>query len=319
MPQRDGRASRTPTLSHLTDFVAVFVTASTLFLAAWATVPAALSAVSGTVVMSGSMAPGIRPGDVVLTAPVVPTDVVPGAVVLFRDLRDPDRQLLHRIERTHDDGSIVTRGDANTRPDPGRLTIDDLEGIGRILVPYAGRPGLWLRTGDAIALTAWLVITCPLVVRVGRRWPLLAEPVAVRPARRPRRSAARLLIATLVCLALLPAADAALTATTTTPAAFATAVLQPPIDVAATCLPLGGVEVSWRATGTAVPTGFEVRRQAGDGAWEIVGTSSSTTYTDATAIGADLRYQVRSTLAGWSSTWSASSDSVNAAVLGVCL
>ena len=89
--------------------------------------------------------------------------------------------------------------------------------------------------------------------------------------------------------------------------------------MAATCLTLGGVEVSWQATGTAVPTGFEVRRQAGDGAWEVVSTSSSTTFTDATAIGADLRYQVRSTLAGWSSTWSASSDTVNAAVLEVCL
>lgn len=46
---------------------------------------------------------------------------------------------------------------------------------------------------------------------------------------------------------------------------------------------------------------------------------SIVTRDDATAIGADLRYQVRSALAGWSSTWSASSDTVNAAVLGVCL
>ena len=51
---------------------------------------------SAHVVVSGSMAPRINAGDVVLTQPVTPTELRPGQVLLFADPQRPGGLLLHR-------------------------------------------------------------------------------------------------------------------------------------------------------------------------------------------------------------------------------
>jgi signal peptidase I len=71
-------------------------------------------------VLSGSMRPGIQPGDLAVTAQVPVTSVERGDVIAFYP---PDQEVavLHRVVsvvRREDGIRIVTQGDANDLPDP---------------------------------------------------------------------------------------------------------------------------------------------------------------------------------------------------------
>ena len=122
-----------------------------------------------TVVMSGSMAPRILPGDVVASAPVRARDLVPGQVVLVRNPAAPDRLLMHRFVRWTADGRLVTKGDANAAPDSTGVPVSHLVGLPRLRVPFVGLPALWLHQGKTgqvvVVLSALLAL---LVVAVGR-------------------------------------------------------------------------------------------------------------------------------------------------------
>lgn len=113
-----GHAARS--LRHaLASVAAVAVCAavgSGMALAAIVTVPAALGYTSLTV-LSGSMAPVLRTGDVVVAKKIAPADARPGDVVTFRDPGNTSKLITHRILQMRVlDGhsSFVTRGDANT-------------------------------------------------------------------------------------------------------------------------------------------------------------------------------------------------------------
>jgi signal peptidase len=85
-------------------------------LAALITVPVVLGYTSLTV-LSGSMTPVLRTGDVVVAKKIAPEQARPGDVVTFRSPSDASKLLTHRIQRMRVlDGhtAFVTRGDANT-------------------------------------------------------------------------------------------------------------------------------------------------------------------------------------------------------------
>ena len=74
------------------------------------------------VVRSGSMAPTVVAGDVVVTSPITDQPVHPGQVIAFRDLdrRAPDgsrETVIHRVVADLGDGTYTTAGDANQSPD----------------------------------------------------------------------------------------------------------------------------------------------------------------------------------------------------------
>ncbi|WP_369131735.1 signal peptidase I [Modestobacter sp. I12A-02662] len=108
------------------------------------------------VVVSGSMAPQVQAGDVVLTAPVRVPDLRPGQVLLFADPQRPDRLLLHRLVAFDAQGRLVTRGDANQSDDSRHVAPSDVRGLARLRVPFIGLPGLWRAEGrfGPIALAA---------------------------------------------------------------------------------------------------------------------------------------------------------------------
>lgn len=188
VPRQPGQHLVPALLQCLADFAAVFITATVLTLGAWATLPVALTSLSATVVMSDSMTPLIRPGDVVLTAPPAPRDVRPGTVLQYDDPGHPSHSMLHRVARITENGTVVTKGDANRVPDARAITREDIDGVGRILVPFAGRPALWLHTGDATAFLVWLMVTALAAWWVGWRCPKVIATITSRPDRR-RRSA----------------------------------------------------------------------------------------------------------------------------------
>jgi signal peptidase len=71
-------------------------------------------------VQTGSMRPGIRPGSMVVLAPIDPADVEQGTVIGFRDDRRGGAVTTHRVtEVLHQAKGLYfrTKGDANTRAD----------------------------------------------------------------------------------------------------------------------------------------------------------------------------------------------------------
>jgi signal peptidase I len=102
--------------------------------------PGALGYRSFTV-MSGSMAPAIAAGDVVVTRPMAPRQAEPGDIVTFRDPQREDRLLTHRVQRSVATADVVTfdtRGDANDASERWSVPADGR--IGRVVyvVRWAG-------------------------------------------------------------------------------------------------------------------------------------------------------------------------------------
>jgi signal peptidase len=98
-----------------------------------------------TVVMSASMEPGIRAGDVLAAQPLTTGDlesglVVPGHVLLAESPMKPGTLFTHRVVTAEQDGSFVTKGDNNGSLDPAPLPSGNVKGLERLRVPFIGLP-----------------------------------------------------------------------------------------------------------------------------------------------------------------------------------
>jgi signal peptidase I len=166
-----------------------------------------------TVVMSGSMAPAVEAGDVVVVRPAA---AAAGDIVLADDPDVPGRLRLHRVVAV-EDGGLRLRGDANPSPDATLVDPATVHGVGALRLPLLGLPVLWWAEGR----TAPLLLTAAGLLGLG----LLSvahRPAdrAPRPGRRVRASVPAALVTTVVLLAASPAvpgSSAVFTATTTNP------------------------------------------------------------------------------------------------------
>ncbi|MBN9609083.1 MAG: hypothetical protein BGO26_14220 [Actinobacteria bacterium 69-20] len=173
----------------------------------WSVVPAAFGW-SPQIIMTGSMQPSLRPGDVTLTAPLGDTRLHPGMVVSFHEPGRPERILMHRIVAVDPDGTIQTRGDANPTPDSSPVPVDQITGLGRLRVPWIALAVVWAHDGafgrigvTAAAVAAGVLASTPRIPRGRHRR---------RTSRVPAYTASALGIAMLV--ALLPPPHMALSA-----------------------------------------------------------------------------------------------------------
>ncbi|MCB1026910.1 MAG: signal peptidase I [Microthrixaceae bacterium] len=139
-----------------------------LCLLAWVMVPAVALGWEPHVITSGSMAPKIRVGEVVLSARPSERTLETGTIVVFEDPRR-DEPLTHRVVGQESDGSYRTQGDANPTPDPRPVPPEDIRGVGRLLVPMVGLPVVWLRTGALGPFALWAALgTACIVIAPGR-------------------------------------------------------------------------------------------------------------------------------------------------------
>jgi signal peptidase I len=134
-------------------------------------------------VVTGSMAPAIRPGDIVLADPLAVPRVRPGQIVLAHRPGLPGTLLTHRVVRIRDDGTLVTRGDANPVEDASPLAPTDVVGVVRIVIPLVGRPLLVTRGPSAGDLT-WTGLLLAAVLLVTLR-PSRSRPRRRRPPAPP--------------------------------------------------------------------------------------------------------------------------------------
>lgn len=138
-------------------------------MALWAVLPAALGW-HVTVVMSGSMEPALRPGDVVASRPISGSSVRPGQVVLVDDPDHEGRLRLHRLAKVNDHGQLVLRGDANRADDSTPVSRNAVHAVGSLRVPFIGAPAYWLRTHQlAPLLPTGLAVVLVALGAIGRR------------------------------------------------------------------------------------------------------------------------------------------------------
>jgi signal peptidase I len=98
--------------------------------------------VKARIVLTGSMAPTINPGDIVLLAK--PTQLVPhvGSIVAYTARRfdgNPVGIFTHRIIGGDATSGFIVKGDANPTPDVQHPRIADISGVQFFTVPYVGK------------------------------------------------------------------------------------------------------------------------------------------------------------------------------------
>lgn len=140
-----------PLLVEVVRGIAVGVLALVCGLMVWTLLPC-LAGLKPQVVLTGSMAPRIAPGDLVLAAPVDARTVRKGQVVLFEDPAHPGRSVVHRVVGRDLDGRFITRGDANAVEDSTPVPPSAVRGLPRLRVPFVGLPLVWLREGRFLPL-----------------------------------------------------------------------------------------------------------------------------------------------------------------------
>jgi len=160
---------------------------------------------SPTVIGSGSMSPLLREGDVVLTSDHDGIGLGAGTVILFST--DSTRtSVMHRIIEVTPEGTYITKGDANPGADSSIVAPSEIQGVARLLVPYAGLPAHWLRAGEWPAFGAFATLIT-LAVWMAHRRPRRGKTAEERS--RFRRWAMASAIAALLIAATAASAMAA--------------------------------------------------------------------------------------------------------------
>lgn len=152
------------------------------------------------VINGSSMSGSIDLGSVVFAEVVPVSQLEVGDVITYQPPRESgiDHLVTHRIVAIHDDGTFVTKGDANPEVDPWRFRLDRPDQA-RVTfdVPYVGWVFLTLQDRSLrmllIGLPALVIALVSLAQLVGalRRQPAPApghvrpSPQAVRPVPRP--------------------------------------------------------------------------------------------------------------------------------------
>ena len=115
-----------------------------------------------TVVMSGSMAPAVQPGDVALVRPVDAADLRPGQVLLVDDPALPGGRRMHRLVDL-EGGGLRLKGDANPRADGSLVDPSTVHGAVALRLADLGLPVLWAAQGRWIPLVGSVLALVALI------------------------------------------------------------------------------------------------------------------------------------------------------------
>lgn len=165
-------------LKRSAQLVAWLVVAAGVALLAVAVVVPRVAGATPYTVLTGSMAPHLPPGTLVVVRPSSPDDVAVGDVITYQ-LRSGDPTVVtHRVVSTAVDtttGEYVyrTRGDANAAADPDPVKPVQVRGEVWYSVPHLGRASTWLtgaqRQQVAVGLAVLLLAYAAAVIATGFR------------------------------------------------------------------------------------------------------------------------------------------------------
>ena len=108
------------------------------------------------VVMSGSMEPVIHTGSLIFIDKN-DTDVKAGDIIAFHK---GDISVTHRVSGINEDGTLITKGDANETEDPAPVAREQVMGTYLFTVPFLGYVVTYLRTPFGISLFAGMMAVC---------------------------------------------------------------------------------------------------------------------------------------------------------------
>jgi signal peptidase len=125
--------------------------------------------------LTGSMSPGINPGDVVVTVPQPAKDIAVGDVISYHIPLEDHRVETHRvIEVTRDPAgrlAVVTKGDANTDKDPWVATLEgDTVYEVKAVIPHLGSAIRALRTPAVQGFALWGSLGAMVVIGLLTIW-----------------------------------------------------------------------------------------------------------------------------------------------------
>lgn len=141
------------------------VAVAVVSLTGWVLVPS-LWGWDAYTVTTGSMAPLVQPGDVVVASqPDGEVDL--GTVVVVAPPPERPEPITHRVVERLPDGRYRTKGDANAQPDSRLITADQVIGRVELVVPLAGQ--VRLRLGEGAPVLGVVVIVGSLLVPVVSR------------------------------------------------------------------------------------------------------------------------------------------------------
>jgi len=134
-------------------------------------------------VLSGSMAPTIHTGDVIIVQPLAPDEAIQeGEIVTFRSREANSLLITHRVVGTVRVGgqptAYVTRGDANDSPDTVPLLPEQVIGHYQWRLPYFGYVVTFLHKPLGIILAVVLPGVIVLGLEIRQLWRLLAQSEA---------------------------------------------------------------------------------------------------------------------------------------------
>jgi signal peptidase len=88
-----------------------------------------------------SMEPALYSGSLLVTRQTSPEDVRAGDIVVFPEVSEGNRNIVHRVVALQDDGQrivAITKGDNNPVPDPEALMLDGPVSRLVLTIPYVG-------------------------------------------------------------------------------------------------------------------------------------------------------------------------------------
>jgi signal peptidase len=97
--------------------------------------------VKARIVLTGSMAPAINTGDIIVTTPISRRTPVVGDVVTYQAKRfngDSVAVFSHRIISGDMDKGFVVKGDSNKSPDSQKPKPEEILGVVILVIPYIG-------------------------------------------------------------------------------------------------------------------------------------------------------------------------------------
>ena len=139
-------------------------------------------------VLSNSMEPSFRAGDVIVLTPKALRDVRHGDVIAYAVPVGDHHVVTHRVTRVVEPGErpvVVTKGDANAHADPWRARLaGDVAWAHRLTVPYAGHALLFLRSPALRNVALYLAPALLALIWLVRIWAPRAghRNADVRPA-----------------------------------------------------------------------------------------------------------------------------------------
>ena len=129
--------------------------------------------------LTGSMAPLINPGDVVVSVPMPVSSLKTGDIITYKIPVEDQRVETHRIvelKRNADGGTTLrTKGDANNGADPWQATIQgDTVDVHTATVPYLGTIIRSLRAPAVLMVLTYVapgVLVLMLLAKIWRKGP----------------------------------------------------------------------------------------------------------------------------------------------------